>query len=161
MAAASDIFGVLFPVAGIEGLEAPGSGVPPILERGEQGLEVDDPFAGKDPVFILDLPRRLIGRVIQVYQREPLDGKGVQWLTATRMPVTGVENEGDAIDAVNGLGRSGCPAGRLDRGPARGHRASPGRPDGFRVPALAAGLPAGRARGAPGRSAAGVSSHPR
>src|ERR1700693_5205819 len=104
MAAARDIFGVLFPVAGIEGLEAPRSGVSPGLERGEQRLELDDPLAGEDPIFVLDEPRRLIGRVIQVHEHQPLDRKGVQWLTATRMPVTGVENEVDAVDAVDGLG---------------------------------------------------------
>src|ERR1700674_4620430 len=45
VAAAGDVFGVLSPVAGIEGLETRGSRVFPGLEGGDQGLELDDAFA--------------------------------------------------------------------------------------------------------------------
>ena len=45
VAAAGDVVGILFPIPRIEGLEAPGSGVAPGSEGGDQGLELDDPFA--------------------------------------------------------------------------------------------------------------------
>src|SRR2546430_732317 len=65
-ATAGDGFGVVLPVARIEGLEAPWSRVFPGREGRNQGLELDDAFPRQDAVGVLDLPWRFVGCVIQM-----------------------------------------------------------------------------------------------
>src|SRR2546430_7164635 len=103
MPTAGDGFGVFLPVARIEGLKTPWSGVLLGLERCDQGLELYDAFPGQDTVGVFDLPRRFVGCVIQMDQREPVDGEGGQRPTAAGVPMTGVEDEVDAVDAVDRL----------------------------------------------------------
>src|SRR5207245_4602228 len=62
--AAGDGFGIFLPVAWIEGLEAPWSGVLAGLKGCDQDLELDDSFSRQDAVGFFDLPRRFVGSVI-------------------------------------------------------------------------------------------------
>src|ERR1700694_3935310 len=53
---------------------------------------------------------------VRVPQQKPVNGERIQRLAAAGVPVTGVENEVNAIDAVDGLGRD---LRRVDRAVAK------------------------------------------
>ena len=79
-------------------------------------VELDHAFPWEDTVGVLDLPWWLVGCVIEMHQREPVNRVRRQGMAAAGVPVTGVENEVDPVDAVDRLGRD---LGRVDRAVAK------------------------------------------
>src|SRR6266516_1982411 len=136
IATAGDVFGVFLPVARIEGLKAPWSGVLPGLKACEQGPELDHAFPRQDAVGVFDLPWRFVGCVIQMDQCEPVERERGEWPAAAGVPVTGVENEVDALDAVDRLVRD---LGRVDRAVAKAEELE-GDPDAQPVSPVAGQL---------------------
>src|SRR2546426_11924622 len=89
-----------------------------------------------------------------MHQSEPVDRERGEWPAAAGVPVTGVENEVDTVDAVDRLGRD---LGRVDRTIAKTEELE-GDPDAQSVSAVAGQLERvarprnGPARFEPGRA---------
>src|SRR5438094_8770215 len=102
---AGDLIRGLGPVLRVERLETPRSREAAGTQVAKQILQSDHALAGQYAVGIFYFARRLVRRVIEVHEHNPVHRVTFQRLAAAGMPVTRVEDEVDGIDSVDGLGR--------------------------------------------------------
>src|SRR5438094_5885418 len=101
---AGDLIRGLGPVLRVELLATPRSREAAGTQVAKQILQSDHALAGQYAFGIFYFARRLVRRVIEVHEHNPVHRVTFQRLAAAGMPVTRVEDEVDGIDSVDRLG---------------------------------------------------------